>query len=385
MAEIIDDVGDPPKAEDFEVTLLGPGYGESIVLHVGNGVWILIDSYIHTDGTPVALDYLRRIGIDPAHAVRLIVATHWHDDHIRGMTKLVTECSNARFSCADAFCKREVLAIVGALAHKPASQASSGLEEIYGVITRLTERNSTPTYASANQRIFANKGCEIWSLSPSGLVFHRFLESLSDQLPSGNRTKTRVRSLSPNDVAVALWVRVGDAVALLGSDLERSGWIHILGSRERPSGQASVFKVPHHGSQNAHVADVWRCLLAREPYALVTPWRRGTSTLPSVGDMLRIRSYTRNGYITSVGGAGGRSRSGMVDRTLRKMNVQLRRVMMTPGAIRLRRPVSETTWTVEKLGTARELPSSASAEQHQHTRPRRRARRRGKRATTDYG
>lgn len=29
-------IGDPPSGEEFELALLGPGYGESIVLNVGN-------------------------------------------------------------------------------------------------------------------------------------------------------------------------------------------------------------------------------------------------------------------------------------------------------------------------------------------------------------
>ena len=31
----------PPNPEEIEVTLLGPGYGESAVLHIGNGAWVI--------------------------------------------------------------------------------------------------------------------------------------------------------------------------------------------------------------------------------------------------------------------------------------------------------------------------------------------------------
>ena len=40
--------GTPPGRREFELTLLGPGYGESIVLHVGDGIWILVDSCLDT-------------------------------------------------------------------------------------------------------------------------------------------------------------------------------------------------------------------------------------------------------------------------------------------------------------------------------------------------
>ena len=79
--------GHSPRNDEFELTLFGPGYGESLVLHVGDGVWVLIDSCGRADA-PVALDYLRRIDVDPSEAVRMIVATHWHDDHIRGLAEI---------------------------------------------------------------------------------------------------------------------------------------------------------------------------------------------------------------------------------------------------------------------------------------------------------
>lgn len=72
-----------PSVDEFEFTLIGLEYGESIVLHVGDGRWVAIDSCVDSHGRPQALEYLEGIGVDPAIAVRMIVATHWHDDHIR--------------------------------------------------------------------------------------------------------------------------------------------------------------------------------------------------------------------------------------------------------------------------------------------------------------
>ena len=74
-----------PCTDEVELTLLGPGYGESVVVHIGQGRWVIVDSCITDAREPQALDYLLSIGVDPAAAVTLIVATHWHDDHIRGM------------------------------------------------------------------------------------------------------------------------------------------------------------------------------------------------------------------------------------------------------------------------------------------------------------
>jgi len=36
----------PPEADVVEVSIFGPGKGESVLIHLGNGKWIMIDSCI---------------------------------------------------------------------------------------------------------------------------------------------------------------------------------------------------------------------------------------------------------------------------------------------------------------------------------------------------
>ena len=76
-----------PGPNDFERTLLGPGYGECAIIHYGHGEWIIVDSCVDEAGHPAALNYLRQIGVDAGRSVRMIVVTHWHDDHIRGIVQ----------------------------------------------------------------------------------------------------------------------------------------------------------------------------------------------------------------------------------------------------------------------------------------------------------
>ena len=90
----------PPDGNVLEVTVIGPGYGECIILHIGNGNWVIVDSCLNNKSSPVALDYLRSLALNPGGVVRLVVATHWHDDHIKGIGKLVEVCDNADFCCA---------------------------------------------------------------------------------------------------------------------------------------------------------------------------------------------------------------------------------------------------------------------------------------------
>ena len=354
----------PPGHDEIELTLFGPGYGESIVLHIGGGAWVIVDSCIDENGKPRALGYLEDLGLDPARAVVLVVATHWHDDHIRGMAALVEACGGADFCCAGALRREEFLSIVGTLEGRRTSTAGSGVREIHGVFSRLTEAASPPRFALANRLIFKREDCEIWSLSPNDAAFEKLLSSIGHLVSDESRTRTRIPSLSPNDVAVALWIGIGDMAVLLGSDLEEPGWTTILESPERPTAMASAFKIPHHGSGNADEREVWHQMLEPDPFAVLTPWRRGGRTLPSEADVRRILSRTGNAYATAKAGAlesTPKRRHGPVDRTIRESGIVLRSVAMSPGAVRLRRPLDASArWTVETFGPACHLKKFAA-------------------------
>ena len=353
--------GMPPGKNVVEITLFGPGYGESVVLHVGSGAWIVVDSCIDQKNTPVAIDYLNRLGVDPAEAVTLVVATHWHDDHIRGMARLVAACTNAKFCCAGVLCRKEFLEVAGALEAHPSSAAGSGLREIHGVFSHLAHSTPFLTPALANRRILVCGACEVWSFSPDDSLFQAFLKAVGALLPGTSQARIRAPSLSPNEVAVALWIQVGDVAVVLGSDLEKQGWTRILQSGERPSGLASAFKIPHHGAKNADEPNVWTRMLVSEAVAVLTPWRRGGRELPTPADVRRIRSCTPNAYATAKHYPTGRTRAGMVDRTLRELGVTLRGVPTSSGAIRLRRRLgADADWRVETFGTACRLDEFAA-------------------------
>ena len=348
--------GCSPSADEIEVVLLGPGYGESIVLHSGDGCWVIVDSCINSEGTPRALEYLESIGVNPAKAVDMVVATHWHDDHIRGIATLVEVCNRAEFCCANTLLNTEFLAAIDALEARHLTVEGSGVREIYHVLNGLRSKSSPPKFASANRRIHSHGKCEIWSLSPSDAAFQNFLKSVGALFPREGQQKTRIPSITPNDFSVVLWIKIEDVVVLLGSDLEKAGWIEILDSQERPAGDASTFKVPHHGSEGADEPRLWQEMLGSDPYALVTPWQRGNRALPSEGDVQRILSSTRNSYASANADRTPRSpkyANRSVARTIRSTGIKLREMEISPGGIRLRRSVnSSENWQVETFGTA---------------------------------
>ena len=346
----------PPNHDEIEVTLLGPGYGESVVVHIGDGAWVIVDSCINQDGTPQALEYLERIGVNPVQAVNLIVATHWHDDHIRGMADIVEVCENARFCCAGALGEMEFLQAIRGLEGQHFSGSGSGVREIHRVFGQFEDSDNQPTFALANRRLYGRDTCEIWTLSPHDSEFVNFLRRMKTLTPKAGETKRRIPAISPNDIAVVLWIRVDDVVVLLGSDLERQGWKAILKSEGRPTREASLYKVAHHGSAGADTSEVWKLMLEREPFAALTPWRRGGRALPTREDVRRILTQTDNAFATwwpeNVPRARKRKHPA-VARTLRGSGISMRGSVPESGAVRLRRPVNaEKQWRAENFGRA---------------------------------
>ena len=133
-------------------------------MHVGDGAWVLVDSCGRADA-PAALHYLGTLGIDPADAAKLIVATHWHDDHIRGIAHMASICNTASFCCAAALRAEEFLAAIHELEHRHFAAFGSGVQEIYKLFSRHREKGAVPTWALANRRVFSSGACHIWSLS----------------------------------------------------------------------------------------------------------------------------------------------------------------------------------------------------------------------------
>src|SRR6266568_2380652 len=103
-----------PKRDEIELSVFGPGFGECLLLHLGHGEWLLVDSCVdQRRREQPALAYLNRIGVDSEQAVKVIVTTHWHDDHIRGMAEVVSTCAAARFVCPAALRQTEMLVLLG--------------------------------------------------------------------------------------------------------------------------------------------------------------------------------------------------------------------------------------------------------------------------------
>lgn len=339
-----------PQPHELEIVVFGPGVGESILLHLGENDWFVIDSCKYPgDSTPAALQYLTSIGVDPSVSVKRILATHWHDDHIKGLGDIVRACPNAKFAMSGALAGEQFFQLVLEVeaSNKLVSGSSSATEfaDILEELRRRGKRIACPDFYAQDAMILFKEGgyrksAIVQALSPSSATVTHAMADVASRIMTTGGVR-RFRHLSPNDLSVAVHVRVGELSLLLGGDLENTsdaafGWKAVLVSPSLPTGGSQVFKVAHHGSPNADHEDVWSNLLSIDPVSVVTPYARLTEPLPSESDIQRIKQRTGNLLCTTWPPSVKPPRRRGVDKFLETATKTRRALNRKPGVVRIR-------------------------------------------------
>lgn len=342
----------PPASDEFEVSIIGPGVGECILLHLGNNEWCVVDSCIPTGSSePAAIEYLKSFGNDALKGIKLVLATHWHDDHIKGLASILDAAPQALFVCSAALDNDMFHQLVAS--SEEIVDPTTGLREFSAIFEKLMARRTpttpkhlvVPILAISQRPLLAIPSgagrpfaVSVVSLSPSDGTIgaaHGFFKSL---LPKQGERQVSIPAQGPNKTSVVLLITVGPRILLLGGDLEHTnndgeGWAAVVAAFP-PNTRAEVFKVPHHGSENGHCADVWEKLLSVNPVALVTPYT--PSSLPRPKDIRRICQLTQRAYATNQRIRRPPRRE--VDKDIDAMAKTRRVLLGEPGHVRVRWP-----------------------------------------------
>jgi hypothetical protein len=370
-----------PAADVVEVTVIGPGFGESVVLHVGGGEWMIVDSC--TRGHDVLpLRYLEELGVDSTVAVKRLVATHWDLDHVQGLGRVAERCASAKLVIPRSLEPQLVTRYI-----TTDSQEDGDWEEVareHG-IARTRFRRSTLEFLQAFralERSYAGPlttvrnrighagmpDVHVQALSPSDAVFEDHMQQIArltwstesgTTMPEHEIRRRLENRLQRNGCSVALWVRIGDRRLLPGADLEsstdpRRGWRAVANLEDRDTdaaAKASVLKVPHHGSQNARDRHLWEALVETDATAVVAPWYRGGRWLPTNADIEALRQLAEVMWCCCLPPASGYSPPHVLEG------------QRPVGYVTLRAPASgPPSWDIVAASTAREFrrrPSSS--------------------------
>jgi hypothetical protein len=347
---------------------MGPGFGESIVVHIGDNEWLIVDSCRERDEViPAPVKYLKSIGVEVATAVKFVVATHWDQDHITGMADVIKECISAKFLAAKVFHKEEFQHFIE---RQGIGTYDRGVKDIRGAFEALRGTGRSVVGAAPGKLVMkreigvqgASLNFEMMSLSPSDKEFDLFLQELADEMPARFSPLKAAVARTPNLSSVVLGLKWDGCSALLGADMETRtepdrGWNAVIDECNTVLFSGVEFvKLPHHGSSTAHHEGMWSQILRPSPVGVIAPYGKGRSDArpPKTADIQRIKSKTSRLLVTAPHvSTKTPARDPAVTRGFRERDIQttsLRRVM---GIVRLRKD-GASPWNIEMFGPAYE-------------------------------
>lgn len=301
-----------PNSDELRIVVFGPGFGECILIHIGDNKWVCVDSCRERSANkPFPIWYLESMGLSPRESIILIVATHWHDDHIDGLSEIVRSCPEAKFVCGICFRSEEFFTMISVFNEQENIPGGSGAKAINDIFQYLIDNNKTASFVNENTIVlfknaedFSHEGkTQIISLSPSNKQTMSFFVDIATLMPSVLEPKKRCVKTKHNHNSVVLWLEVGAESIILGADLEETtdpatGWQQVIALPVFKNSVSSFFKVAHHGSENGHNQALWDNNFSKNVHVVVAPYNRGRK-LPKQTDKERICGLTDNAYCTA--------------------------------------------------------------------------------------
>jgi len=351
---------DKPLRDEVEVSVFGPGVGECIVCHLGQSRWLIVDSFLNFESKkPIAIEYLEGLNVDISKDVALVVASHWHDDHIRGLAQVVEASEQAKFACSAALRSSDFLAMLETGTNIKLVKATSGTDELKTIFDVLQRTKSCrkmtgpDVWAQDYMMLFENDNVQVRSLAPSAHTVTSSIASFAKMIPETGESHKRFQLVKPNHTSVVLQLRIGGISVLLGGDLEvgsndNCGWRGVLASDHHQNKKSSILKAAHHGSSNGDFPEIWSDLLCANPIVAITPYGKGIKPLPSADDISRIRQQTENAYLTCYPPAKRpEKRRHKMERTINDVLSNRSVSRKTAGMIRIRFDTSEDNYSPE--------------------------------------
>jgi len=349
----------PPQPNEIEVTLFGKGIGESTLVHFGDGHFAVIDSFINpVSKNPVVLDYLSAIGAS-YDKIDMVVATHWHIDHINGLAKILDTASPSVKFVTYPIIKEEKFIQYIEAGNKVDIKNMSTTQEFSEIFEMIVKKRVKLDFSSHNKILFNvdknnishNNNVYFYALSPQDIELANYLLHLN--IP-GKKTMT-YSFPDDNDISVVIWLDIGGNIILLGGDLEDkttddSGWKAVI-KEHSLTGKADLFKVPHHGSVSSHNADIWSKLLQDKPVSILSVFNR--SGLPQISDKNRIKALSSQ---TLIAGAASKKMKDL-DKYIKNFDIKLKILPSTVGIIRARKNlyIENANWNIENFGEVEKI------------------------------
>jgi hypothetical protein len=347
----------PPGPNDFEISVWGPGFGEALAVHMPGGKWILIDSCRNATGVPVSLEYLRSIHVDISTQVSHVIATHWHWDHVDGLSEVLEAATEAEFVMSAALELRELLAYAGVSEYLP--RVPKAIEELRRMMAVVKSGSRTVRLAQSRTVLHRSTGTTVEVLSPSPHAVHEAISEVSTIASAGVDAVERLPNAAPNGAAMVVQASANGVSALLGSDLEvdadpARGWTALYRDNPRLE-RSSLLKVAHHGSTNGSSSILWEKLVTDTPIGIVTDFHNGSVHLPKPAARAELAERTTLFSTNGQAPPDALMKAEEALPLLGKLNQRSRQI----GHVRARSGEAGAGWVVSCCGSAQCTSSCA--------------------------
>lgn len=326
---------------------MGKGYGESILIHFHNEKWVVIDSFIDsTSGKQIALQYFEDNGLNPDNIVG-IICTHWDNDHVAGITQVIETVNSTIPVCIPSLLSdKRIMEYISFLKGEQNNQTGEFLK----ILDLYTEDKCLLKHVMVDRELLGKElndpSIHIRALSPSDKQFEKFINCIV--LPKAG--ESGYKSLpSENKLSIVTFVNSCVDNMIFGGDLENSnqdGWDAICDSYYED--KCHVFKIPHHGSENAYNDNVWNTVVDK-PISLITRFNR--SYLPTDEMVNRIKEQSQSVYI--IGNKPTKDRQTMNEIKKYDKSSSVHSIVMMDakcGYVKLTKGSEEESWRVEPFG-----------------------------------
>lgn len=331
----------------MEIIFFGNGYGESILIKLSNDDLVLIDScYDYEKMQSAALTYLQNEGIDFTKAIKSIIITHWHDDHVKGLADVIEKCKGANVFIPNGYTGKEFIDLLLLRAKRDYMPGN----EFSKILTNKSLRESNRLRKAGAQTfiLHLDQNRYLEALSPSGEESQLLFDSLAASFVTGKLPDKK------NGLSIAIRAIDDDSIVLLGADVEyyqgsvTKGWGAILNEHSSRTiatqHKADLFKIPHHGSITGHCDEVYSSMLVPDPLLIICSF--SPSKLPRDSDINRLKSYSGK-IIVLKALARKVKRNRRVSKGIKEQNCK---VTPEPNCSKVIVKKHESTWNYEISG-----------------------------------
>lgn len=365
-----------PDVHEIEITTIGIGgaSGESVIIHIGDNKWAIIDSCM-SNKEVLPLLYLRSLGVDFT-SVCAVICTHWHEDHIKGLNVILEACPQATFFIA------KVGQMNNFLKYVITENFLNGSKGVWAEFCKCLnvlkkDKNRRKLYAQRDTHLLASSFSHLYSVSPADEMMDRFDQILKNANPAKLPSD---KGLPPNMCCMAVVLHSNGTNIIIGADLESNnqpvnidditcttqcfdrkemGWCNVMeDSTLFNSCNYDYVKIPHHSSATGYCPRLWNNQTSKNVIGVSTMFVNNAGILLPPKKMLQ--QYLNNCskyYITSSYPLKRRDPKGKSELD-ELYNSDIKAMIIMPeqvGIVCSRKRKNETEWDTHLLGAAIEV------------------------------